>query len=523
IGRNLSLATIIQRLRVPAAANVAARRIGGKQVLNFESLRQFQVGIGPIDDDPSIKMTVFSDRPSYWRGRAFDRYDGRSWVNSTAPPQMGMGLDRRNGNAGREVPPKPNTTPSADGTNVFVIPDPSKREPPRLKTIPQKNRFHVNSGSFSPLYHAAEPVEVRAPTNTLYVRPDNTMGSRFVNGSDYEVTSNVSNVAPKDLRNSGTTYPAEILAYLNAQQESEVLSALAQEAVQGVPNNPYDRAEAVRRFVAQRSTYTLDARPVPANADAAEFFLVESKEGYCDLYATATTLLCRFAGIPARTVTGFAPGTPSEGNSKEYVLRGSDQHAWTEVYFEKYGWIPFDATQDTNGTIVTPRTPEPVKKPSLTEKLLAAGLMPTLLMLTGIIGVLYVLFSELITRFFPKRGQHSFKNKQRKADVITRLYTQTARKVARHAALSFGETTTPGEFERDVRARLGDTVADALSPLTRMVEQASYGPGTGGDAEIDRFRSSQRTLLAALRKVRPYHPPKVSPKEKSDAPIATVQ
>jgi hypothetical protein len=350
------------------------------------------------------------------------------------------------------------------------------------------------------------------------------MGTRFVNGSDYEVVSEVPDVAPKDLRTSGTNYPRSILLqYLNSQTDRDVLRQLAQEATAGVPNNPYDRAEAVRRFVAQRCTYTLDARPVPANADAAEFFLVESKEGYCDLYATATTLLCRFAGIPARTVTGFAPGTPSEDDSHKFVLRGSDQHAWTEVYFQNYGWIPFDATQDTNGTIVTPRTPEPVKKPSVMERLLAAGLIPTLLMLTGIIGVLYVLVSELIIRFLPKRSLGSFRNRHRKADVITRLYAETSRQVARHAALSFDETMTPGEFQREVRVRLGDTVADALVPLTDIVERASYGPQTAGDADIAAFRAGRRTVLAALRKVRRYQAPKPNIKETNDAPIVTTR
>jgi hypothetical protein len=420
----------------------------------------------------------------------------------------------------KEVLPKNLTTRSVEeGMNVFEIPDDKLR---RLKTVIQRNKFHVNSGSFSPIYHAAEPIEVRAPASAISVRNDNTMGTRFANGYDYEVVSRIPDVTPKDLRGSGTNYPSPIvLQYLNRQADDEVLRQLAQEATEGVPDNPYDRAEAIRRFVAQRSTYTLDARPVPANADAAEFFLTESKEGYCDLYATATTLLCRFAGIPARTATGFAPGTPSEDNSHKFVLRGSDQHAWTEVYFANYGWIPFDATQDTNGTIITPRTPEPVKKPSLAEKLLAAGLLPSLLMLTGIIGVFYVVVSELITRFFPHRQLVRLKGKLHRSDVITPLYVKLARQVARHASLPVGAAMTPGEFEREIRARLGDAIADPLAPLTRIVERASYGPQAAGSDDVDQFRAGRRAVLSALRKVPRYRMPKAEKKEKADAAIAT--
>jgi hypothetical protein len=79
---------------------------------------------------------------------------------------------------------------------------------------------------------------------------------------------------------------------------------------------------------------------------------------------------------------------------------------------------------------------------------------------------------------------------------------------------------TPGEFQREIRVRLGDTVADALAPLTRIVEQASYGPQAAGDAEISQFRSARRTVLSALRKVPRYRPVKVDGKEMKDAPVA---
>ncbi|MBC8104522.1 MAG: transglutaminase domain-containing protein [Cytophagales bacterium] len=514
IGRNLSLATIIQRLRVPAAASAVARRVGGPQRLNFENLPQFQVGLGPLEDDPTEKMTVYSDRPSYWRGRIFDRYNGKGWVNSLVFTQSRFGQDSR---SGPRLDPEPNTPPNREKFNLFVL---SKEgQPKRQKTLRQTNRFHINSGSFSPLYHAAEPVQVLAPATVLIARSDNTMGTRFVSGYDYEVISEIPDVSPRDLRTSGTDYPREVrLQYLYSQDDNGVLRQLADEATKGVPNTPYDRAEAVRRFVAQQCTYTLEARPVPASEDAAEFFLTESKEGYCDLYATATTLLCRFAGIPARTVTGFAPGTPSEEDPRKYVLRGSDQHAWTEVYFAGYGWVPFDATQDTNGTIVPPRTPEPVKKPSLWERLLSAGMLPSLLMLTGIVGVSYVLVSEAMTRLLPGRRRVQ-RTRRRNADVVTQRYAQTVRAVARHADLPFAESMTPGEFEREVRLRLGNGVADALHPLTTAVENSSYGPTMTRSAELASVKASQQAVKAALRSVPRYRPAKPSLKqERPDVP-----
>jgi hypothetical protein len=52
-------------------------------------------------------------------------------------------------------------------------------------------------------------------------------------------------------------------------------------------------------------------------------------------------VLCRLHGIPARIVTGFAPGSYSLVENA-YIYKASDAHAWVEVYFDGYGWIMFD-------------------------------------------------------------------------------------------------------------------------------------------------------------------------------------
>ena len=54
-------------------------------------------------------------------------------------------------------------------------------------------------------------------------------------------------------------------------------------------------------------------------------------------YASAMTVLTRLLGIPARFVTGYTAGTPGKGGS--YLVKTTDAHAWTEVYFPTLGWI----------------------------------------------------------------------------------------------------------------------------------------------------------------------------------------
>ncbi|MDQ3812373.1 MAG: transglutaminase domain-containing protein, partial [Armatimonadota bacterium] len=89
--------------------------------------------------------------------------------------------------------------------------------------------------------------------------------------------------------------------------------------------------------------YTLRPPPTPPQHDAADYFLFESRRGYCTYFAGALTVLCRAAGIPARVVSGFTGGEARPG-SNTVLLRESNAHAWTEVWVPNWGWATIDAT-----------------------------------------------------------------------------------------------------------------------------------------------------------------------------------
>ncbi len=485
VGRNLSLATIIQRLSVPAASATRITNVAPR--LTFDNLREFSVGLGPISDDPTERMTVRSQKPHYWRGRVYDNYTGRGWTNTLAE-QM------------RWEPLTPKREQRSDGFYVFDLPD---LEFPRNKVERETHRFHVNSSSFAPLYHAAEPVEVRIPTEQLSYRQDNTMGAPSGYGMEYEVVSEVPDATPADLRKSDQQYPIRIRSmYLRQGADNQTLQNLVNDILrEAKATNPYDKAEALRRWVSSNCLYTLDARAVPPRRDAVEFFLMESKEGYCDLYATALTMLCRYAELPARLATGFAPGTVQEGsNPKTYVLRGSDLHAWTEVYFNGYGWVVFDATQDTPGTYAPLTTPEPVKQdPTLLDRLLAAGWVPLLLVIGGGLGMLYFVVTEVQARLSRLRLSGNATGRIL-ANGVYDSYEAAQKRLRRYGARRT-VTMTTGEFQEAVRERLGSEVADALRPLTQLTQQALYGPETVTRDDVLQSQQHLHRLTDALKKV----------------------
>ena len=60
-------------------------------------------------------------------------------------------------------------------------------------------------------------------------------------------------------------------------------------------------------------------------------------------FATASVMLARAAGLPSRLAVGYLPGD-RDLLSGAYSVRDSHAHAWSEVLFREYGWVPFDGT-----------------------------------------------------------------------------------------------------------------------------------------------------------------------------------
>jgi transglutaminase-like putative cysteine protease len=106
-----------------------------------------------------------------------------------------------------------------------------------------------------------------------------------------------------------------------------------------------DDADIVRTALAyfdkQGFSYTLE--PPPIGRDGIDDFLFNTKQGFCEHYASAFVFLMRAANIPARVVTGYLGGEFNDvGNY--YIVRQSDAHAWAEVWLEGQGWVRVDPT-----------------------------------------------------------------------------------------------------------------------------------------------------------------------------------
>ncbi|GAA4960882.1 transglutaminase TgpA family protein [Actinoplanes utahensis] len=108
--------------------------------------------------------------------------------------------------------------------------------------------------------------------------------------------------------------------------------------------NDYDKVRAIYNFFSKENgfSYDLNAKSNGTASEISQF--LKNRTGYCQQYAAAMAWMVRAAGIPARVAFGFTRGTPIDGTKGVYQISNRNAHAWTEVYFQGFGWVPFDAT-----------------------------------------------------------------------------------------------------------------------------------------------------------------------------------
>lgn len=133
------------------------------------------------------------------------------------------------------------------------------------------------------------------------------------------------------VRQNYLSVPQSTLQYL-----SGIISA------QGFSTDDPDIIEKVASYIQNAATYNLEYDSgLDKEEDIVVAFLESYKEGICQHYASAATLLYRALGIPARYTIGYV-GNAVAG---EWVnVTPNTAHAWVEVYIDGLGWVYVEVT-----------------------------------------------------------------------------------------------------------------------------------------------------------------------------------
>lgn len=94
----------------------------------------------------------------------------------------------------------------------------------------------------------------------------------------------------------------------------------------------------------------------PTGMRPLDWFLFDSKKGFCQDFSTAMNVMLRTLGIPSRQMSGYSQGI-FDDKTRQTFVDAVDAHSWVEVFFPGNGWIPFEPTPDlTNAPIKFPAT-----------------------------------------------------------------------------------------------------------------------------------------------------------------------
>lgn len=454
-------------------------------------------GHGP--DSDQVLMVVDSPREDYWRGATFDFYTGHGW-RSTLPRTIPLISDEISGFGGQG-----DVTPEGFRKFTFRI-RPSEFNPrpaPALRrTLTQ--HFALQSGVFSEVFAASEPRVVQMPVPRATADSAGVIHlDQPVSSLDYTVTSEAPDTSEETLRALNGRYPREITdTYLQLPTDPTVAGQLHDFAVGATRDErtTYDRVLALERAIGAQCKYNLDAPAVPSDQDVATTFLFKAKQGYCDSFAAALTLLCRSIGIPARVASGFLSGERSP-EGKQFVVRERDMHQWTEVYFPTAGWVRFDATAFAED-VTDHSAKQKHANGGLIALLLSRGILPPLALLALVLMLAYVAKVEIWDRLRPRRPRaNPLGLPERNAEIVA-AYGAACALLARRG-LERRPAHTPWEylaFASDRLAAWPEARAE-LERLTTLVVRYRYGCDEAAPEDAERAQEALARLREALKRV----------------------
>lgn len=403
---------------------VLARSVEGiatNEYFKYDTFSLYDAGFGDwsgklggrVREDDTVVMIVDAPRPVYLRGATRDAYDGNSWQSTekgttvlggdedyiyheTEEMLMGAALVSRNqnyvnqffyedyltvifqsirtksifapiGTVGLEFPGATNAEAmgvTVDG-NLTVVMDKARSQDFYYGI--QSLSPQLGAEGFTNLLRKSYRGYYDALINSAQI---NARRNRFQSSDNFPVANvdRIGLVRIGDLKELSQNSKRIYDMYLRMPAEfPERVKDLSKELVKD-NSTDYDKVKTIERYLSSGFSYTLTPPAPPKGADFVDFFLFRAKEGYCVHFATAMTMMVRSIGIPARYVEGYAmPGAPSEGGS--YAISNDRAHAWTEVYFEGIGWIPFEPTASFMEAFYTTQKPTEAdpEMPSLSD------------------------------------------------------------------------------------------------------------------------------------------------------------
>lgn len=316
-----------------------------------------------------FRATVDADAPPlnqiYWRMESLDRYDGQSWLPSD------QGLLRYSAAAAGGDP-----TYAYQGTTATFA--------QRIQIAALRGQLAPTAGVATALQSDTEDI------NQFQVAPDGSLiiQSQLDEGMTYQVEAlfplekedigalatgpngqltplfaeasrlGAYNLIPNPLTRAGAR-PADLGRFIDLPDDMPTaINSIARQKTTGAQSD-FERATLLQHWFRDSGdfTYSTDVTPGHTSLRLSEWLTDEDstdyRVGYCEQFALSMAVLGRSLGIPSRVVRGFTPGeviTQSDG-TPAIIVRDRNAHAWVEMWMDGFGWVKFDPTPRSDGTL----------------------------------------------------------------------------------------------------------------------------------------------------------------------------
>jgi hypothetical protein len=316
-----------------ALAPIFVPGFGSKAVFDLSSINaDTRVHVSPLVEigailnqgDPVEVFQVQSDKPAYWRMVGLDVLDD----NGQWSPALEQG------------------TPVEEGQPLATD----------LQGTTITERFTIaNDLGYTWLPAAYEPSTLeQADDSVTWFRGSQTMtvAEPPNEGATYTIQSVYPTPTALQLATtsvgSASQYPDETKLPGSIPQK---ITDLAERWTRNDPTT-FDQVMSIQRHLTDTALYSYDQQArYPSTMQGLADFLTERRSGFCQQFASAMAVMLRSLGIPARVAMGYGAGHLVGDNT--WGVMTTDLHAWVEVPFEGYGWLPFEPTPGKSNPVMT--------------------------------------------------------------------------------------------------------------------------------------------------------------------------
>ena len=257
--------------------------------------------VAEIQEDSAVifraQMERIDEGRLFWRGVVLDRFDGTKWTSTLE--------------AGKEELP-----PTADGPSETVV--------QTIYLEPYGNKY---------LFALDRPISFSVYRNKYSRTRINPFKSKIFERIRYTVTSSIA-----------AGFPQAMVDREHYLQLPEDFSPRIKELVRSlVETKPQEEQLKTLFAFLQRGSYMYSLDNLPISGAPLEDFLMVTKRGNCEYFASSLAVMLRMAGIPARLIGGYRGGYYNNAG-KYYLVTQQNAHVWVEAYLPGYGWSRLDPT-----------------------------------------------------------------------------------------------------------------------------------------------------------------------------------